>query len=361
MAWRSGASGEAQRGLSAARVALVAAFVALALFSLGSYLFSMMLGLHMLYFTSEGQEVARQSVQLLRVYVFFYLSLPVPWPVTLGHLFAALWLIVAASMIAAALGSPLSWTEALRGGSAGALQKLFGNYLLSMPVLANMLLFAVLAITGLQDIYGVPSGNISISDPYRGLVELSYASVMEELAFRIVPLGLVLLLRLLLIPAPAGSGWRRFAWAFLSPERAKSQSGLTGVRERGPIHGLSVYEWGAILLSSAVFALAHVLSGIGWKTGKLTTTFLSGLILGLTYLYYGVPGPILLHWYFNYYGGILEFAPQLYSGPVSLFAGLSDLVARATGGLAWLMLSLYFFLKGLRPQKWRAFKAERRN
>jgi len=327
---------------------LVAAFLAVSVFSLGTYLISMLLGLQILFFTSPGLELARQSIHPLDVPLFFQLGLRLPWPITLGELFAALWLVFAASMAAAWLGPPRSFTEAIRDSLRTPFRKLLGNYLLAMPILANMLLFLVHAITDLQGIYGVPTGGIGIPDPYRGLVELSYASVVEELAFRIVPLGLVVFLRVLIAPVLPGTGWKRLAWAFLNPERAKSRSGLGGVSEKGLARGLSLYEWAMVLFSAAFFALAHILASVGWQVGKLTTAFISGIALGLAYLYYGAAAPILLHWYFNYYGGILEFAVQLYSGPISAFASLSDLFARVTGGLAWLTLSLYLFSKAFR-------------
>jgi len=333
------------------RMALVAAFLVVSLFSLGTYLVSMFLGLHMLYFTSGGLEVARQSLQPVQIQLFFQLGLPLPWPVRLGDLFAALWLVFAASIALAWLGPQRSWNRAVRGSLSAPFCRLFDNYLLSMPILANMLLFAVLAVTDLQEVYGIPTGGINIPDPFRGLVELSYSAAAEELAFRIMPLGLVVLLRALVAPVLPESGSKRLAWAFLYPERAKSRSGLGGIAEKGLARGLNAYEWGMVFFSAALFALAHILSNIGWQVGKLTTALMSGVVLGLVFLYYGAAGPILLHWYFNYYGAILDFAVDVYGGPISAFASLTELVAIRTGGLAWLTLSLYLLFKGFRARR----------
>jgi membrane protease YdiL (CAAX protease family) len=107
----------------------------------------------------------------------------------------------------------------------------------------------------------------------------------------------------------------------LSPESAKVKMGYRNVTANGFFRGISPLEWALIILTSVVFGLAHYLLGGGWQVGKVSTAFLSGLVLGIMFVAYGAYAAILLHWFFNYYFTILDLADSTYGG---VFHGLSN-------------------------------------
>ncbi len=115
-----------------------------------------------------------------------------------------------------------------------------------------------------------------------------------------------------------------FLVAPIYPEEAKRMVGLKNVNTDG-FRGISIGEWVMVLATSLVFGLAHLLSGIGWDVGKVTSTFLVGFVFGLAYLMYGFQAPILLHWYFNYYFYAYELSTDLYPATFSIEVLLSFL------------------------------------
>lgn len=182
------------------------------------------------------------------------------------------------------------------------------NFLLVMPLITSVLLTAVLIIHSFQESMGCPTGSApTVGSPLEDFLLLTYAPIVEELGFRIIPLGLFLLFYLPAIKRESIlplSGTERLKTIFLAvllPEKAKKKLGLET--------GISVFEWSLIVLFAVFFGFAHWLSP-SWEVGKITTTTLSGLVFGWTYLKYGAYAPILLHWFFNYYFKAYDLASQ---------------------------------------------------
>jgi hypothetical protein len=131
---------------------------------------------------------------------------------------------------------------------------------------------------------------------------------------------------------------RLFLVALLYPKEAKRMVGLRSVSADG-FGGISVAEWIMVLGTSFVFGLAHLLSGVGWDVGKVSSTFLVGFVFGVTYLIYGFQAPILLHWYFNYYFYTFRLASELYSNTFSLEVLISFLtIVVGSLGLLWFLV-----------------------
>jgi hypothetical protein len=87
--------------------------------------------------------------------------------------------------------------------------------------------------------------------------------------------------------------------------------GLNTIRSNGFRYGISRFEWLLLGVSSAAFGAVHFLAGGGWQIGKISTAFMSGMVLGITYLMYGAYAPVLLHWFFNVYLGSFNLAAEL--------------------------------------------------
>src|SRR5205807_10535333 len=82
------------------------------------------------------------------------------------------------------------------------------------------------------------------------------------------------------------------------------------------------------------------LSGAGWGPGKAILAGLTGLALGIVYLWYGAYANILLHWFFDFYnftifgailGGSLSDILASLAVLTSLFLGAAVFVY----GISW--------------------------
>ncbi|MBS7627697.1 CPBP family intramembrane metalloprotease, partial [Candidatus Bathyarchaeota archaeon] len=216
------------------------------------------------------------------------------------------------------------------------------NWLLFLPLLGSLLLSAEVMLTLLQDALGLPSGSITITNRLEFLLDLSYAAVIEEVGFRLSPLGattaVLVALEAPLSPKPEGRmprGLDLLFLAFLYPDGAKKKASLKNVAEDGWLRGIHIIEFLVSLYSAIAFGMAHYIFGAGWGIGKVTTSSIVGFALALVYLRYGIEASILIHWYFNYYLYVFEIAPEFYPflnplatiiGALILFFGVAILV-----------------------------------
>ena len=140
-----------------------------------------------------------------------------------------------------------------------------------LAVLAmNAVYYLFLGFIGIDPSSGGVSGEL-----WEKLWSLLRASVWEEVICRILyiglPLGVVYALK------GKGGPYRRYIFG--------------GNFKFGP------WEKFFLVLSSAIFALAHVFS---WDLYKVPPTFLAGLALGYLFLKYGVYASVMLHFFIDY-------------------------------------------------------------
>lgn len=222
------------------------------------------------------------------------------------------------------------------------------NWLAVMPLLSSFLLVLTVILTISLNSAGVPVGNIPQNNPAELFASVTFAPVAEEIGFRITPIGLIVVIRTLL-PLHQGRGLRnagastvakRILIALISPDRAKEAAGLPSIGTRG-WRGIHWAEWILLVVSSAWFGLLHSLSGAGWGPGKAIPAGLTGLALGVVYLWYGAYANILLHWFFDFYNFTIFGA--ILGGPLpDLLASLAVLTSLFLGvagfvyGIRWL-------------------------
>ena len=254
------------------------------------------------------------------------MTVPIPIPIRtdMGSLFGVIWLIFILCIVAA-------WYS--HGGFVGAFKNIIKgpiltaktNFLFIMPLVAAPLLYASVLIQQFQATQGVQTGNLTFppqTSPYVILINLAYAPINEELAFRItsigIPLAIFLLYRYRHDPKLTGASNRAklLFTAMMSPEHAKASLGYRNVSDRGLLRGISALEWILILITSATFGLAHFLLGGGWEIGKVSTAFLAGLVFGIMFVAYGAYAAILLHWFFDYYFTVVNLAESTYGGRI---------------------------------------------
>ena len=323
----------------------------LVILSITSYVVSTILGPVLFFSTSDGLSVAsRRSSEIPLDLFMFLVVVPIPLSLSFGVLFMAMWTIFVLCAIFAwrsrngflgtvvnALKQPLSFAKT--------------NFLYLMPLVATSLLSTTVLIQRFQETQGVQTGSLNFppsTSPYVILVNLAFAPLQEEFAFRITSIGLavgiLLVFRYRNDKRVNGIGKRikLILLAMLSPERAKAEVGYRNVSANGFFGGINALEWILIFLTSAVFGLAHYLLGGGWQIGKVSTAFLAGFVFGIVFVTYGAYASILLHWFFNYYFTVLDMADSTYSGlfhPLAIGVEAMNLVAGQLVVLVFLVVS----------------------
>ncbi|HUK27297.1 MAG TPA: CPBP family glutamic-type intramembrane protease, partial [Candidatus Acidoferrales bacterium] len=217
-----------------------------------------------------------------------------------------------------------------------------------MPLVGSGLLYATILISQLQEAHGVKTGSLNFppkTSPYVILLNLAFAPLNEEFAFRIttigIPLAVYLIFRYASTPnvSKLTSAISLVLLTMFSPEMAKAKMGYRTVANDGLFRGISPLEWVLILLSSFVFGAAHLLLGGGWEIGKVSTAFLAGFVFAIMYVSYGAYADILLHWLFNYYFTVLDMANTAYGGLMGSFVSVTEFAA-LFGGVIVLVIFL---------------------
>ena len=296
-----------------------------------TYFLAMALIVLLITTTSIGQDLASHQGHV----VLGAFLIPIYTPVEINLLvgFLGLFAIFILCFVAAARnngGFPRSLRQFLVPSPR---ENKLPNWLVVMPIVSSALILLVVALVLIQDTAGLQTGSLPQLDPYQLLYTLAYAPPLEETMFRISTIGLLVALRTVWSnptqtldqtdQSPRKRNlFRIIALSFLSPEAAKGETGLPTFKESG-WHSLHWTEWLILLVTSAGFGLAHLLSGVGWDAGKVLPAAISGFALGLSYLLYGAYASILLHWFFNVYFEAYSLSSSLLGG---LFVQLEYLI-----------------------------------
>jgi hypothetical protein len=325
-----------------------------AVFSALSYIVSMIIGLIMFFSTNDGLTVAARQIHQLPIDVFMVIEIPIPLHgVNLGVLFAGIWALFADCFI-------LAWLS--RGGYPNAVRNVLTksvsvaktNFLFIMPLIASGLLYATVLIDEFQATQGVQTGSLNFppsTSPYIILLNLAFAPLNEEFAFRITSIGIPIAIVLLFLyrsdPKLAGplNKVKFLLLTMLNPDSAKRKLGYRNVSTDGFWRGIRPFEWVLILVIGFGFGSAHLLFGGGWEIGKVTTAFMAGVVFGVVYVAYGAYAPILLHWFFNYYFTVLDMASTTYGGAIQAFSNLSEVTTLTVGAAVLVIFLLVTALK----------------
>ena len=312
------------------------------------YLLAIVLGPALFYFTPEGLNASTVNLSPLRVWV---LNIPVSVPIELavGALFFGLWSIFALSF-AAAWKLRENFHQTIKESVVQPTRKLFNSCLFAMPILNSMTLLAVVAINSFQEAGGIPTGAAPLpGEPFLDFVDLSYSAVVEEVGFRLIPIGAFLVIYLFTtkkgtVKFCLSRKIKLFFTAILFPDSAKRMVGAKTVNEYGVRGGISLGEWGMVIFTSLVFGLSHFDPGVSWEIGKVSSAAFSGLVLGLSYLLYGVHASIIMHWFFNAYTDTFLLLSELHPAAAS-FANVTVIFSLILGILGWSAAAILGFRK----------------
>ncbi len=174
----------------------------------------------------------------------------------------------------------------------------------------NMVVVLVVLGTGSS----VSTPNFQSGPWYMTVWQLVFAPVWEEIAARVLLIGLPLLIVAKLSASGGGRKW----WSYLTGGNFKL----------GPA---AVFF---LILSSAMFGLAHWLADSGWGFWKILPAAVSGLFMGYLFLKKGLFASIIFHF-------SIDSQALLILSPNSNVA-VYDFVAVA--GLIWIVIGAIFFI-----------------
>lgn len=291
--------------------------VVITIFMISFYLFIIFLEPALFYFTPEGANAT--TINFSNPLTVWILNIPVGvyTGLNLGAIFIGLWIVFVACFVAAwklRKNLPTVIKESVHKPT----RKLFSNCLFAMPIINSMALIGVMIIQSIQETGGIPTGSApSQGDAFLVLFHRSYASVIEEIGFRLIPIGMFLVLYMFVTKKKAGDfslkqQIKLFFATLLFPDTAKRMVGAKTVEEYGITGGISLGEWGIVVFTAVIFGLAHFNPGVSWEIGKISSAAFTGLVLGLVYLVYGIQASIILHWFFNVYSTTYVLISDLY-------------------------------------------------
>ncbi len=309
------------------------------LFTIFLYLFAIVLGPALFYFTPQGLTTGTIHLSTLPIWLF-NISADVPVGLNLNVIFFAIWSIFSLSFITAWKFRE-NFHTVIKESLFQPTKKLFSSCLFAMPIINSMALIGVVAIQGFQEAGGIPTGTppVSSSDPFLAFVDLSYSAVVEEVGFRLIPIGAFLVFYLFVfkrasITFSVKQKLKLLFASILFPDKAKSMVGEKTVNQYGIIQGISLGEWGVVIFTSIIFGLAHFDPGNSWEIGKITSATFAGFVIALSYLLYGAQASIILHWFFNTYTKTYLVFSDLYPAMVP-FTNAVWILSFILGIFAW--------------------------
>jgi membrane protease YdiL (CAAX protease family) len=299
-------------------------FGGIVLFTVAMMLVSFPVGLYTIFGTNLSDAYnASTVVNGLKYYVVFT-TVNLPINSNLGGVFVAFLLIYFAFFLfAAKQGAGL--LGALRAAASDGYDALFSNPLVATLIILGASSLATVALDTVQTSSGVSTGALN-GDAFSLLVNFTIAPLFEETTFRLIMLGVpVLILALVLFrdfsPLRAAkmlwrpsSGWDVDETGGTETRRSFNDSdpaifpGYTSESLRARAMRPPVFVF--LALSSLIFGYAHYASGAGWGPGKVSEAALAGLALGYLYVKYGFHASVLLHWSINYVGSVYAFLGQ---------------------------------------------------
>lgn len=324
---------------------LIGSAIIASIFIIVTYMISMGLGLLVVFSTPEGLQFTQGTKN---IYPLLFIDIEVN--VNNGLFFLFLWCIFALCF-SAAWALRESFSEQIRKFLSKVTQgSILKNNLFAMPSLTSMLFVAIIILYFLQEQSGIPHGSPPIGDPFNDFLDYSRAPLVEELIFRIIPIGAFLIAYVLVVSKttrPYFSTFQRIKLcilAILQPDKAKEKVGLKTVGEKGLFGGgLNASEWIMVIFTALLFGLAHFFGG-GWQVGKISQATICGVVFAVAYFYYGIQAPLLLHWYFNYYFSVFDLSSEFIHVEIDTLYSLIFLANIFLGVILWLAVIIFGFL-----------------
>ncbi len=313
-------------------------------FTVFSYLLALVLGLTLVYLTPEGLNASMTHLSGLPVW-FLDVRAFIPIGLDLGIVFFGVWSIFILSF-GVAWKLRENFPKVIKESITRPTGKLFNSSLFALPLINGMTLIAVVAINNFQEAGGIPTGISPIQgDPFIDFFNLSYSAVVEELGFRLIPIGAFLAIYLVItkrreLKFSFKQKIKLFFTSVLLPDKAKSLTSTKTVYQHGIKNGISRPEWGMLIFTAIIFGIAHFNPGVSWEIGKISSAGFAGFVIGLTYLIYGAHTAILMHWFFNVYTETYILLSEFISA-TETFTNATIIVSFILGILGWVLVAAF--------------------
>ncbi|MBI4258018.1 MAG: CPBP family intramembrane metalloprotease [Thaumarchaeota archaeon] len=270
-------------------------------------------GTYTVYLSRLGAGSTEKTLTSIPVF-FLGLGQSLQITVPIAAIFAALTGIYLILMIIAIMNGGRSMSKAVQNIMKSGVRHTPGNTMLFLATVFPALSLILIAIEKLQEAVGIPTGSLVEIDPIVTFTTVSIAPITEEIGFRMTIIGL--LASAVLVDRPSLKQTLRVLWR---PSSISNLGSGNTVQRKRILTAL-------ITFSALSFGLAHVafddIPLQGWQIGKVTTSSISGLVLGYAYVYYGITGAVLLHWAFNYFTSAYHYFDCSLLGGVSSCASV---------------------------------------
>lgn len=210
----------------------------------------------------------------------------------------------------------------------------FFIYVSAASLIISLLIFLIEGELGIK-VGGSSLNTFASEHPLLGYSSLIYAPFVEELGFRILPLGVLSAILVFLKNRKVSHriANRSILLSILMPGSARRNLGM----------GISKIEWIAITITSVLFGYAHIYFG-GWDWGKLADASAFGALAAIGFLKFGAYMDILMHWFTNGLFGLTLYEGYSYTGAY-LTVGIDAFLAWS---LILGVIGLILMLKGAR-------------
>ena len=299
-------------------------FVGIIVFTVAMMLVSFPAGLYTVFGTHLSNNYTASTAVYALTYDFVFASVQIPIGGNMGEIFV-LFLAVYFAFLVLAARQGAGLFKALRSSITQGYDALFTNPLAATCILLGATGLVTVLVDTAQTNAGVSTGSLS-GDPFSLLVDFTIAPLLEETTFRLIMLGIpVLILSLVLLRDFSPMKALKVLWrpsSFWDVDETEEADARRSFNESGPsmfpdqqsdslkIRAMKPVVYVFLVLSSVIFGYAHFASGAGWGPGKISEAALAGLALGYLYVKYGFHTNVLLHWSINYVGSIFSFLAQ---------------------------------------------------
>jgi len=321
---------EAGDAVSSTKTNWLFLFIGMIVFTIAMMLVSFPVGLYTVFGTNLSANYSASTPVYSVGYDFLLATVQVPIGGNFGAVFLGLSAIyLGLFLLAARQGAGIF--KALRESVSDGYGALFTNPLAATLVLLGAVSFATSLLDTFQTSTGISTGSLT-GDPFLLLMNFTLAPLTEETTFRVMLIGLpVLVLSLIMFrdfsPMTIVKALWRPSSVWDVDEDAETEAVIVrSFKETGPsifpdgssdslkVRAIKPVVYAFLFLSSLIFGYAHYASGIGWGPGKVSEAALAGLVLGYLYIKYGFQTSVLLHWSVNYVGSIFSFLGQVVYG-----------------------------------------------
>lgn len=248
----------------------------------GMMILSFPLGVYVMFHTELGEDI-NYEFPLNQIDLFagsFGFSIPVEFEI--GDAFVVLWTMYIIFFAIAMFGPNEGFLRNMSSFLTHGKASLKINYMVAVTKWFSILILVSAIINFVQEGFGVSTVPPQIENDLIQFFYVSLAPITEELGFRVLLIGLPLVLFY-----SHKTSVKHFFKGLWSPANLHIEDPKKAII--------------LIILVSVFFGLSHILSGDSWSNGKFAQATASGIILGWVYFRFGLISAVLVHWAVNYF------------------------------------------------------------